>query len=44
MEEEGITVLVGIPNMKVHAKLCIIQKRHKNKLMQYGFIITGNLN
>lgn len=44
MEEEGITVLVGIPNMKVHAKLCIIQKRTKNKLMQYGFISTGNLN
>ena len=44
MEEEGITVLVGIPNMKVHAKLCVIQKRVKNKLTQYGFISTGNLN
>ena len=44
MEEEGITVLVGIPNMKVHAKLCVIQKRVKNKLVLYGFISTGNLN
>ena len=44
MEEEGIMVLVGIPNMKVHAKLCVIQKRVKNKLVQYGFISTGNLN
>jgi polyphosphate kinase len=44
MEEEGITVLVGIPNMKVHAKLCVIQKKVKNKLVQYGFISTGNLN
>lgn len=44
MEEEGILVLVGIPNMKVHAKLCVIQKRVKNKLIQYGFISTGNLN
>ncbi len=44
MEVEGITVLVGIPNMKVHAKLCVIQKRDKNKLTQYGFISTGNLN
>jgi polyphosphate kinase len=44
MEEEGIIVLVGIPNMKVHAKLCVIQKRVKNKLVQYGFISTGNLN
>ena len=44
MEEEGITVLVGIPNMKVHAKLCIIQKRVKTKLIHYGFVSTGNLN
>ncbi len=44
MEEEGVKVLVGIPNVKVHAKICIIQKRTDNKLMQYGFISTGNLN
>ena len=28
----------------MHAKLCVIQKRVKNKLVQYGFISTGNLN
>jgi polyphosphate kinase len=44
MEEEGVRVLVGIPNVKVHAKICIIQKRVANKLIQYGFISTGNLN
>ena len=44
MEEEGVKVLVGIPNVKVHAKICIIQKRIENKLVQYGFISTGNLN
>jgi polyphosphate kinase len=44
MEEEGVKVLVGIPNVKVHAKICIIQKRVANKLIQYGFISTGNLN
>lgn len=44
MEEEGVNVLVGIPNVKVHAKICIIQKRVANKLIQYGFISTGNLN
>lgn len=26
LEPEGITVLIGIPNKKVHAKLCIIKK------------------
>jgi len=44
MEEEGINVLVGIPNVKVHAKICVIQKRIENKLVLYGFISTGNLN
>jgi polyphosphate kinase len=44
MEEEGVNVLVGIPNVKVHAKICIIQKRVDKKLIQYGFISTGNLN
>ncbi len=44
MEEEGIRVLVGVPNRKVHAKLCIIQKKQNGKLIKYGFISTGNLN
>jgi polyphosphate kinase len=44
LEEEGVNVIVGIPNIKVHAKLCVIQKRANNKTIQYGFISTGNLN
>ena len=44
LELDGIRVLVGIPNMKVHAKLCVIKKRIKNKTIQYGFVSTGNLN
>lgn len=44
LEPEGITVLVGIPNRKVHAKLCIIKKRSHNKTLQYGFVSTGNFN
>ena len=44
MEEEGIRVLVGVPNRKVHAKLCVIQKKQKGKVVKYGFISTGNLN
>ncbi|KFF13446.1 polyphosphate kinase [Chryseobacterium soli] len=44
LEPEGITVLVGIPNKKVHAKLCVIKKRAHNKTLQYGFVSTGNFN
>jgi len=43
-EMEGVKVLVGIPNRKVHAKLCIIKKRVDNKTIQYGFVSTGNIN
>ena len=44
LEEEGIKVLLGVPKMKIHAKLCIINKRKDNKTIQYGFVSTGNLN
>jgi len=44
LEEEGVKVLLGIPDMKIHAKICIIKKRVNNKTIQYGFVSTGNLN
>jgi polyphosphate kinase len=44
LEQEGVKVLVGIPNKKVHAKLCVIKKRILNKTIQYGFVSTGNFN
>ncbi len=44
LEEEGVRVLVGFPNMKVHAKLCVIRKREFNTTKQYGFVSTGNFN
>lgn len=44
LEEEGVEVLVGVPNMKVHAKLCVIKRIIKGKTSLYGFISTGNFN
>ena len=44
LEEEGVKVVLGIHNMKVHAKICVIKKREFNHTKQYGFISTGNLN
>ncbi|MGL6068248.1 MAG: phospholipase D-like domain-containing protein, partial [Sediminibacterium sp.] len=44
LEEEGVKVLLGVPQMKIHAKLCIIKKRKANRTIQYGFVSTGNLN
>jgi polyphosphate kinase len=44
LEEEGVKVLIGIPNLKVHAKICVIRKRMNDKIFHYGFISTGNIN
>lgn len=44
LEEEGVKVLLGVPQMKVHAKICVIKKREFNRTIQYGFVSTGNLN
>lgn len=44
LEEEGVKVLLGVPKMKIHAKLCIIKKKKGTKMVQYGFVSTGNLN
>jgi polyphosphate kinase len=44
LEEEGVKFLIGIPNMKVHAKLCLIRKRVSDRIINYGFVSTGNLN
>lgn len=44
LEEEGVRVFIGLPDMKVHAKICVIKKREFKKIKQYGFVSTGNLN
>ncbi len=44
LEEAGARVFVGLPNMKVHAKLCLIKRKTSNGPVHYGFVSTGNLN
>jgi len=44
LEEEGVKVVLGIHDMKVHAKICVIKKREFNRIKQYAFVSTGNLN
>jgi len=44
LEDEGVTVLIGVPDMKVHAKVCVIKRKKGNKIIQYGFVSTGNFN
>lgn len=44
LEEAGVKVFMGLPNLKVHAKLCLIKKRINERSVHYGFVSTGNLN
>jgi polyphosphate kinase len=44
LEDEGARVLTGVPDMKIHAKLCVIKKRANDRNTYYGFVSTGNLN
>ena len=44
LETEGVKVLISIPNLKVHAKVCLITKKVEKRNVQYGFVSTGNMN
>ena len=44
LEEEGVKLYIGLPEMKIHAKICVIKRREFNKTTQFGFVSTGNLN
>ena len=44
MEQEGINLVFGVQGLKVHSKMCVIEREEKRKLVRYGFISTGNFN
>ena len=44
MQTEGIELIFGIKGLKVHSKICIIERVQNGKLKRYGLISTGNFN
>ena len=44
MEEQGVNLIFGVTGLKVHSKMCIIEREEDNKLKRYGFLSTGNFN
>ncbi len=44
LQEEGIKLIFGIPGLKVHSKICLIDREETGKTKRYGFISTGNFN
>jgi len=44
MQSNGVKLIFGSPNLKVHSKICLIERLENNLLKNYGFISTGNFN
>jgi polyphosphate kinase len=44
MQTEGINLIFGIKGLKVHSKICVIERNENGKTKRYGFISTGNFN
>lgn len=44
MQNEGVNLRFGVEGLKVHSKMCVIERLEGNKLRRYGFISTGNFN
>jgi len=44
MQTEGINLIFGIKGLKVHSKICVIERIEDGKLKRYGLISTGNFN
>ena len=44
MQSHGIKLIFGSPQLKVHSKICLIERKEGKVLKKYGFISTGNFN
>lgn len=44
MEDEGVNLIFGVQGLKVHSKMCVIERQEGKKTRRYGFISTGNFN
>ncbi|MFN0276351.1 MAG: polyphosphate kinase 1 [Chitinophagales bacterium] len=44
LQEEGVKVVFGENNLKVHAKLCLITEHKNGKIQHYAMVGTGNFN
>ncbi len=44
MQNEGVHLIFGVQGLKVHSKMCVIEREEGQKMKRYGFISTGNFN
>ncbi len=44
MQSEGVKLIFGVPGLKVHSKICVIEREENEGTKRYGFVSTGNFN
>ncbi|MFD0699666.1 polyphosphate kinase 1 [Myroides pelagicus] len=44
MQSEGVQLIFGVKGLKVHSKICVVERLENRKVKRYGFISTGNFN
>ncbi|QCW99390.1 polyphosphate kinase 1 [Aggregatimonas sangjinii] len=44
LQAEGVKLIFGVPGLKVHSKICVIEREEENGLKRYGFVSTGNFS
>ncbi|MGB5608200.1 polyphosphate kinase 1 [Eudoraea sp.] len=44
LQAEGVKLIFGVPGLKVHSKICVIEREEDDLIKRYGFISTGNFN
>jgi len=44
LQAEGVKLIFGVRGLKVHSKICLIEREESGLLKRYGFISTGNFN
>lgn len=44
MTNAGVKVVVGIPTLKIHSKLCLISRREEGEIRRYAHLGTGNFH
>ncbi|MFS4416838.1 polyphosphate kinase 1 [Maribacter sp. 2307ULW6-5] len=44
LQSEGVKLIFGVPGLKVHSKICLVEREELAGLKRYGFISTGNFN
>lgn len=44
LQSEGVNLIFGVKGLKVHGKICVVEREEGNKIRKYGFISTGNFN